>query len=1191
MNRRDFVQSSIAVGAAHAVPGITQGAYAQPSALYEAFDHPSSDAELSVVYHWTDGLVTREGIKADLEGMVASGIRVVNWFYFDAKEDKDGVAAVMPKSTEWWQLVEFLIHEAKRLQLVLAPHICSSWRPAGSSEITPETSQQYLTWNEVTIRAGEKFDLRLPKPTLQDIGISSYKPHKPEWRGYHQDVAVLAFPILKAWEESSWTRGAKITTNLPVTDVNKLAQPTNQDVILITSDAGWIGFEFDQPFTLRNVVIEPGKNSTSNSYRIAHSLEVHSSTDGVTFHEIGACEPMYNSWQTEVSALSHTVTETTAKYFRVVYNPGPPLGYDEAMKKGSRPGGGDFAYVVEPLNLASVVLSAMPTVHHLQGKNASTWGRSRLITDQEVPRSSCIQRKDIVDLSSRLRADGSLSNWHPGDGDWRIVRFGCVSRFIPTGGGLECDKFSPDAARIVFDGWFKQIQNKFPSAPDVVKVLNIDSWETRSQNWSPVFREEFRKRRGYDILALLPAMAGYMVESATATEAFLLDVRRTISECIADNFFGTLRRLANEAGALLQAECIAPTMMGDGIEFYKNTDWVGGEFWVRTGQNWKPNDIADAVAGARLYGKKVIFAEAYTGGSWQDSPFDLKALGDHNFVQGVNRTMLHLWREQYYPHRNPGIPGAGTPFNSLNTWWKPAQPWRDYLKRVQALLQEGDVRADVLYFTGENIPCRALVAPELGFGFAIDPPLPAGYKHDTINRDALLRLAKVRNGKVCVGSTSYALLVLRPDEPFMSAAVAEKLRELVNDGASILGPRPLFSSSLERGEKESTTIRQIAGQLWGSIDGASNKQSAAINERVFTGLSVHECLRKLGVKPALSLTGLIDTRSNHRVEFTASAPRGTNPVLVGSARLGWGVEWLHRAGADFDMFFISNQEFFPVAFFADFLISGRAPQLFLPDTGIITDFPSWNDDGKRTTIALELAAAASLFVVFQRRRQVLDPVLQIMKSPGTNAKIQLEFDKQIISGWTTEKGSWTTVQKSGRKKIFQALDVPAIVNLDTAWDAYFPTSAGEKQVRLKPGSWTEEADEQIRNFSGTARYKTAFDYPSPINPIEMKVEVDLRDVRDIGRVLLNGEDVGTTWKAPYTLDITKAVRFGGNEIIVEVTNTWTNRLLADAKLPLRERSTFPTGAGFSGWPKAPLPAGLIGPVRIITWVRTEVRSA
>jgi hypothetical protein len=206
-----------------------------------------------------------------------------------------------------------------------------------------------------------------------------------------------------------------------------------------------------------------------------------------------------------VNALTHTVTETTARYFRLAYTPGPPLGYDEGMRTGTRTGGGDFANMIEPLGFASVLLSSTPAVHHLPCKNMTTWGWSRLATEAETSASACVPLDNIVDLTNKLQEDGTIENWAPGPGRWKVLRIGSMSQLASTGGGLHCDKLSADAARVVFDSWFGEFKRRIAGADTFIKVLNVDSWEGGSQNWSPVLPREFRTRRGYDLTKPWPA--------------------------------------------------------------------------------------------------------------------------------------------------------------------------------------------------------------------------------------------------------------------------------------------------------------------------------------------------------------------------------------------------------------------------------------------------------------------------------------------------------------------------------------------------------------------------------------------------------------------------------------------------------------------------------------------------------------
>ncbi len=1249
MERRTFIKTASGVMAL-AAPGSVFELFGQSgaAALEKSFQNPPADAGLSVVYHWTGGVATKEGITADMEGIAAAGINTVNWFYFDGGGVSDGIQTFRCKTPEWWELVGHLMSEAKRVKLTIAPHVCSSWNPAGTEEITPELSQQALVWSEAEAEGGRPFTAALARPQRPAVagrggggmgaaapaagragqagapgrggaaaggaaGVAAARggggggrggPAFPaSWSNYYRDLSVLAFPIPADWGETSVTRKARLTTNLPITDLAKLADPANTERVVTTENAGWIQFAFDQPFMLRAVTVNAGGaasgmmgggggggQSGANPYIPAHSLEVQASDDGTNFRKIGQCEPMNNGWQTRgITALTHTVTQTRARYFRLVHIPHQPMGYDEGMTTGTRRFGEDYRKMIEPLGLASLVLSSTPSVNLLPAKNCTTWGRGRLATDEEIPASACVAVDSIVDLTDKLKDDGTIDAWTPGPGRWKVMRFGHTSLMTSTGGGLQCDKFSADATRIVFNGWFGQFLRRIPDSRQIIKTLNIDSWEGGGQNWSPVLPSEFRARRGYDLMKYLPCMAGVVIQSGGATEGFLLDMRRTMSECLADNFYVTMYRLAHENGAIVMSEDVNPACAVDGMQTFKYTDWTGGEFWVRAAQNWKPNDIGDGVAGARIYGKKIIFAEAWTGGGWQDHPFALKAMGDFQWAEGLNRMMLHVWNEQYYPKRVPGQPGAGTPFNMLNTWWKPGKVWLDYLKKAQALLQEGQPVEDALYYAGENIPCRSILPPKLDWVWAADPAMPDGYKQSTINRDGLLNLAKVQNGRIVVSGLSYRLLVLRAGEPYLTPAVAAKLKELVEAGAVLVGPRPTWSPSLELGAAGQAAVKQVADQLWGKIDGKTVTENRVGKGRVFWGKPMPEVMAAIGATPDVLFGKVVETATGKPVVLNQGAPDGANPVLVGADRKGWGMMFCHRQGPGFELYFLSNQEYFPVSSEVSFRMTGRIPELWNAETGAIEEIPVWREQGGRTIIPLDFDPSGAVFVVFRKAAAGADPVVEVAGSKG----LRLRKTAAGLETWASASGTWTLKLKSGKSVPVKAADIPAPVNVSGEWNVSFPVKGSTKQVQLQAGSWTNQSDEDIKYFSGTATYSKQISVTAAQKGAGKRLYLDLGDVENLARVRLNGKDLGVLWKAPYVVDITAASVAGPNRLELEVTNTWVNRLAGDAGKPQDQRVTFAGSGGRGGGGggaaagAAPqlLPAGLLGPVR----VKTEVK--
>jgi hypothetical protein len=147
------------------------------------------------------------------------------------------------------------------------------------------------------------------------------------------------------------------------------------------------------------------------------------------------------------------------------------------------------------------------------------------------------------------------------------------------------------------------------------------------------------------------------------------------------------------------------------------------------------------------------------------------------------------------------------------------------------------------------------------------------------------------------------------------------------------------------------------------------------------------------------------------------------------------------------------------------------------------------------------------------------------------------------------------------------------------WQVRFDPQAGgpDKPVTFATlDDWSKRPEPGIRYYSGTAKYMTTFQ----VAGTEPVILLDLGEVHAIATVHVNGREVGTVWKQPYTVDISDAVKLGENTLEVAVVNTWMNRLIGDEQPGTAKRITFTTTKNWNA--HTPLqPAGLIGPVRII----------
>ena len=369
-----------------------------------------------------------------------------------------------------------------------------------------------------------------------------------------------------------------------------------------------------------------------------------------------------------------------------------------------------------------------------KGKTGPAW---RNATDSAA-RSEAVPMTDVLPLKMEggmvmgVMVNGILQNKLP-KGSWCLLRMGHTStgQTHATDGkgmGLEVDRFSPSAVKKLFDSWYAPLLNR-PHG-DVVSYLYIDPREWGSQNWGCQFAEEFKVRRGYDLIPYLPVMAGVPLESASRYEQVQNDIRLTIEELVKEKFFQTFTRLAEEQ--YVEVSC-APIPRTD-----------------------HPDDMFRAVSRAHIYNENPVQAVACTGnyGAQNGTPALLKPLIDRHLALGINRFIF-----QHDIVRHPEARG-----------------FMDYITMCHYYLQQGRPVVDIAVFhPSEN--------PEQKNSYRA----PRGYKYDLINKDALLKwnFEYSPKGKL-PGNQDYRILVVSQPDSSLSAEIKAKLEELREEGIVII---------------------------------------------------------------------------------------------------------------------------------------------------------------------------------------------------------------------------------------------------------------------------------------------------------------------------------------------------------------------------------------------------------------------
>ena len=642
---------------------------------YKRFMSPSEKAAPWTFWYWMYGCVTDEGIRLDLNAMRDAGIK--GFYLMPIKDVSDGAqynGTSRQLSAEWWKRIDTVYNTANELGLEMGIHFSDGFALGGGPWITPEESMQRIVWSD-TIVEGGKQEITLPRPACKE--------------NYYEDITTFAYPA-----DYVDDRKPKASVEFPF----RSSEPC--DIIM----------SYDEPYTLRSVEIVTG----GNNYQ-AHRFKVYASDDGTNYRFVREISPARQGWQNTDAYATYAIPATTARYFKFHWTP-----------EGSDPGSEDMdAAKWKPnLKIAGIVLGSEPTIDGYEGKSGKVWRVSEYFP---VADNECIPKDQIINLTGKLLSSDFLDkpfSINLPKGRWHILRIGhtTTGHVNATGGGgrgLECDKFSRKAIKKQFDNWFANIYNHAPKeiAKKVLTRIHVDSWECGSQNWSDNFADEFRRRRGYDLMPWLPLYAGVPIGTSEESEKVLRDIRLTIAELINDIFFDEVSTLGKQYGCKLSAECVAPTMVSDGLLHYQHADYPMGEFWLNSPTHDKLNDMLDAVSGAHIYGKNIIQAEGFTEvrGTWDEDFALLKPLLDRNYCTGINALVFHVNTHNPWTDRRPGmtLDGIGTFFQRDNTWWKEMPAFTGYISRCQALLQYGKPVVDIAVYTGDETPRRSILPERL----------------------------------------------------------------------------------------------------------------------------------------------------------------------------------------------------------------------------------------------------------------------------------------------------------------------------------------------------------------------------------------------------------------------------------------------------------------------------------------------
>jgi hypothetical protein len=702
-----------------------------------------------------------------------------------------------------------------------------------------------------------------------------------------------------------------------------------------------------------------------------------------------------------------------------------------------------------------------------------------------------------------------------------------VKRAAYGGEGYIVDHYSPAA----IGKFIKEIAEPAIKAcgPNPPYSIFCDSLEVAGENWTPNLLAEFQKRRGYDLKPWLPALFN---DLGPKTPDIRQDWGQTVTEIFNDYFISAFKRLAaeNKTKFRIQAYGTPPTALFS----YAYCDLPEGE-----GYQWKSfSPTRWAASASHLLGKPVTSSETFT---WLHSvvfratPLDMKAEADQHFLCGINQIICHGW-----PYTAEGVPYPGwsfyaaAVFNEKNPWWIVMPDIAKYLQRVSFILRQGTPANDVALFMpnsdawtdlGRNFSMSSTLAEKVGG--TVKALTDSGYDLDFFDDQLLAMRGKVAGGTLAFGDVHYRAVVL-PGVERIPLATMRKLEQFARGGGIVIATRrlPDLAPGYLTPEADSQAVRDIVQRLFKAADAPG-----------------------IFIEDENQLGAALAKRLPPDVALSPSEPE------IGA---------VHRHTAAGEIYFVANTSNEPKSVDAAFRVAGLQPEIWNPMNGEVSPATVTEKSAGATTLHLNLEPYGSTIVTFTKR------TLPAPKISPVVADVPPPVD--LSSGWSVRFGkdggpvamdtlaSWTTLPDENHFSGVATYEKTITVAPEMLKDGLSLSFDFGTATVSPPGS--EGAD-------GGPRFRAALNAP----------------VREAAILYLNDERVGSVWCPPYAIDVTGRLKAGENKIRIEAANLAIN-YMTSIKLPNYDYEGVTRQFGNRFTPQnmsliEPLPAGLLGPVRLV----------
>lgn len=1099
--------------------------------LEEGFTNPPDEAKPRVWWHWMNGNVTIDGIQKDLDWMSRSGIG--GFQNFDAGMTTPQIVEqrLIYMTPEWKDAFRFTAELADSLNLEMAIAGSPGWSESGGPWVTPKEAMKKYVWSETQIEGGSAFSGILPHPptatgSFQNVeagrgGGFGSSEEVEETPHYYADAAVIAYRIPDG-ELSLDELQPRITSSGGNFNLQTL---TDGDVVTSTllpsapvGQNAWLQFEFDTPQTIQSLTIATAGGGGRGFGR-------GSDSSGRTL-EVSDDGVTFNKvidiTSGRVAQNTISFAPVTGKYFRLSILTPEPSPAPQGGMGGMFGGNSNQNTAPSGTQIAEFVLHTGAYVNRFEDKAGFAAVTEEDLAASATPDvSNAISKDDVIDLTAQMQSDGTL-NWTAPAGKWKIVRIGYTLT------GHQNSPASPEATGLEVDklnpdyvsNYFNNYLDQYTDATGgLIGQHGLQYIITDS--W-----EAGTANWTDNMMSEFTTRRGYDITPWMPVLAGHVVESAEASDRFLWDFIRTLEELVAE----YHYDNLTDILNQRDMKGRYTESHEGGRAFIGDGMEVKRTAA-------------VPMSATWTPGGFGGSGPDVAVR--HKADVRESASVSHIYGQKYV---------AAESLTAIGTAWA----WSPELLKPVADAELSNGLNRFVIHTSVHQPVDDKI-PGLGLG-------PFGQwftRHETWAEQAIAWTTYLARSSYMLqqGDNVADVAYMYGEENNITALFGSQLPPVpqgyefdflnadalvhvleVNDG-NITSPAGASYKILALDPSTAHMSLPVLQKIQAMVEAGavvtgpkpqatpSNSDDLSIFNEVVNELWANENgVNSIGAGKVYAGYSIQEVLGMENVvpDFTYTKPQDDTNVL-----------YVHHTLGDIDFYWVNNRNDRVENIEATFRIDGKEAEIWHPETGMIEDASYSIEDGL-TSVPLKLQPSDAVFVVFRT------------KAKG-NSRTVAQPQEEVVS---TVSGPW---------------EVSFVSKVGTPFQSTFET--------LTP--WNENADEEIKYFSGDGTYTKTINVPAEWLADGKQVYIDLGDVENLAEVSVNGQDMGITWKKPFRLDITKALTEGENTLEIKVVNLWVNRLIGDQQPDVTEKLTYTTQDFYNA--DSPLkPSGLLGPVEIVS---------